>query len=418
MTNSCGDLPLRNYSLTQMTNRLLYTFSCSVTNLENLVYIILQKFNVSDWDTDWQYVLHWCKPVVATSWNCHMVSNTIRGATLFLGNLNFVRLNWMGVMNRLSGHGMYKYIPGFNSNMFGRHWQFTPALYSRAAVEFPMAMNTWLGGYGKTSIDLCQSIVESATGELLASGVFRIVNVDPKTQAAAALPDGLRETLSKITLGKADKRFPLVKPPTSIPDKSFSCKVTVRYDDMDFYFHSTQGAYLGFARECAAQASTAGYYTRLKDDIAFHLACETTGVHFGESFAGDQLQVSTWEDSQCPLLLHFTVSKEHCIIYYATVRYFDVSWIRLEILLLLCLVSHTVIFRTNGDRAYLLIYALNHYQIKYQNNPRFCSFHIVNYFLSSHYILLFSFVILQPFSYIQLFNRGTSRKCKISTIAW
>jgi len=228
-------------------------------------------------------------------------------------------------MNRLRGHSLFDYMQGFHSNMFGRHWRFTPALYSRAAIDFPMTMKTWLGGFGKTSIDLCQSIQESATGDLLASGVFRIVNVDPETQSAVALPDKLRETLSKTEVAEAGERFPIIKPPAVIPDRSFSCQMMVRYEDMDFLFHTTQGAYLGFARECAAQASKSGFYSCLNDDIAFHQASETTGIHFAESFAGDEVKVSTWEDSGCPLLLHFTVSKNDRVIYYATVQYSDAS---------------------------------------------------------------------------------------------
>jgi len=206
--------------------------------------------------------------------------------------------------------------------MFGRHWRFTLPLYRRAAVNLPMTMRTWLSGFGRTSIDLCQTIHESSSGDLLASGVFRIVNVDPKTQSALALPDKLREMLSETEIIGVSERFPVIKPPAAIPDESFSCKVTVRHDDMDFLFHTTQGAYLGFARECAAQASNAGFYSRLRDDIAFHLAAETTGIHFAESFAGDELTVSTWEDTCCPLLLHFTVSRHSHVIYYATVQYF------------------------------------------------------------------------------------------------
>ena len=241
---------------------------------------------------------------------------------MFVGYLNFAKLNRMGETNRVRGHGVFEYVPGFNSNMFGRHWRFTLPLYSRAAVDLPMTMRTWLSGFGRTSIDLCQTIRESSTGDLLASGVFRIVNVDAETQSAVALPDKLREMLSEMELSGADERFPTINSPDAIPEKSYSCKVAVRHDDMDFLFHTTQGAYLGFARECAAQASNARFYSRLHDDIAFRRASETTGIHFAESFAGDELTVATWEDARCPLLLHFTVSRHNRIIYYATIRYF------------------------------------------------------------------------------------------------
>jgi len=246
--------------------------------------------------------------------------SVLTGVVLFVGYLNIAKFNRMAETNRLRGHGVFEFMEG--SNMFGRHWRFTLPLYSRAAVDLPMETRTWLSGFGRTSIDLCQTVRESSTGDLLASGVFRLVNVDPKTQRSAALPDRVREALSATEIFEAGERFPVIKPPSAIPEKSFSCKVGVRYDDMDFLFHTTQGAYLGFARECAAQASNAGFYSWTSDDIAFRLASETTGIHFAESFAGDELAVSTWEDTASPPLLHFTVSRHNRIIYYATIRFF------------------------------------------------------------------------------------------------
>jgi len=268
--------------------------------------------------------LNRCSTYLCTTVQLPLILSTHISHFVCIGYLNFAKLNRMGETNRLMGHGVFDYMEGFHSNMFGRHWRFTLPLYSRAAVDLPMTMRTWLGGFGRTSIDLCQTIRQSSTGDLLASGVFRVVNVDPNTQRAVALPDRLREKLSAETVKVvgAGERFSAIRPPSAVPDGSFSCKVTVRHDDMDFLFHTTQGAYLGFARECAAQASESGFYSRLCDDIAFHLASETTGVHFAESFAGDELTVSTWEDAVCPLLLHFTVSRHDRVIYYATIRYF------------------------------------------------------------------------------------------------
>jgi hypothetical protein len=92
---------------------------------------------------------------------------------------------------------------------------------------------------------------------------------------------------------------------------------------MDLMFHSNQGAYLGFVLECAAQASESGYYKGIRDDIAFWRARTSTGIHLMESLAGDELDVSTWQNADNQLLLHFVVSKNGQMIYYAEIEYYS-----------------------------------------------------------------------------------------------
>jgi acyl-CoA thioesterase FadM len=205
--------------------------------------------------------------------------------------------------------------------VFGRQWIFQPALYDRAAVEFPMVFRNGISGVGRSSIDLWQTLEDEADGSVLASMTFRMVNIDPvRRGSSVALPEDIRKEALRRVSSDGDK-FPKFSVPDVVPTDAFSSRTRVRYDDMDVRFHTNQGSYLGFALECASRAAESGYYSHIREDVAFRRARRTTGVHLAESHAGDDLNVSTWQDANNQLLLHFAVFKQGHIIYYAQVDY-------------------------------------------------------------------------------------------------
>jgi len=223
----------------------------------------------------------------------------------------------------------------------GRHWTFSPRLYERAAINFPMNVHLNWNGVGKSSFDLSQDYyvdgqsaanTEAAAAaaaatqdaEPLATIVFRLVNVDPLTRKPAPLPEFFTSIAKKV-MDPDGQRFPSLRAPTSIPDRSYRCRVKVRYDEIDWYFHTNVSAYLGFAFECASKAATAGFYSAIDDDIAFYRAKKATSIYMSESRAGDELEVSTWEDLDNPMLLNFAVSKDGKLIYFAQIEYYDKS---------------------------------------------------------------------------------------------
>jgi len=153
----------------------------------------------------------------------------------------------------------------------GRHWTFSPRLYQRAAVNFPTAIRWNWTGFGNASYDLHQlfleddhpttdaaaAAVDSVDYEPLATCLIRLVNVDPVARKPAPLP----EFFTKIAMKLANpdgERFPLLRPPIEIPDHSYRCRVTVRYDDTDWYSHTNVSSYLGFVLKCASNAAKAG----------------------------------------------------------------------------------------------------------------------------------------------------------------
>lgn len=212
--------------------------------------------------------------------------------------------------------------------MFGTHLRVAERLYRSAAVERPMTFGAGYSAVGTSSVDVFQTMSDAATRDILATRLCRAVHVDSVTRRSAPMPDGIRdaflaELAPETDDGDGRHRFPELPFPLAVPHRHHACDVTVRHADLDFLFHANQGAYLGFAFECAAGAAAAGHYTRIRDDVCFYPAKTGSGLHLAETHAGDRLRVYTWEDADDPLLVYFVVRKDDADVYYGKVEFYD-----------------------------------------------------------------------------------------------
>lgn len=161
-------------------------------------------------------------------------------------------------------------------------WTLSEKLYQRAAIDFPMMMQLSTVNIGTTSFDMQQTYIEMSSSPAhdydgtsvspascvdekpgqdkpLAFRVNRVVIVDIATRKVAPLPNDLVDDLSSLLCEAAeDCRLSFVRPPAAATDKTFKCRVTVRFDDVDFQGHTNTSSYLGFAMECASQAAARG----------------------------------------------------------------------------------------------------------------------------------------------------------------
>ena len=218
----------------------------------------------------------------------------------------------------------------------GRHWTFSRELHQRAAIEFPMIARLSVSGFGNTSFDEFQTYQDASIdcaasspdasairGEPLISLVYRVVNVHPEKHVPMKLPDDAMKALSG-RLVPGDKRFPAIRPPTVVPSPAFSCRIRVRYADIDAYQHTNTSSYIKFALECAAHAAEAGFYTSVKGDPAFYRVKTSSSMYLMESGVGDELTMSTWEHDENKMLLNFAaINKQNKIIYFTSIEFFD-----------------------------------------------------------------------------------------------
>lgn len=215
----------------------------------------------------------------------------------------------------------------------GRLWNFSQRFYDRAAVEFPLSARCVISRVGGSSYDTQLSYFEgdgadAAAGsgpvpKPLATVVYRAVHVDADSFKPAPLPKYFVDELT-ANLAPGSLQFPTLAPPQAAEEsKTFKSRLRVRYDDMDMLFHTNHSAYLMYAMDCASEAAKAGFYSKVREDVAFYKARGTISVHLGQSRAGDELEVASWEDRENPLLLHFLISKGDQVIYYTNIEYYD-----------------------------------------------------------------------------------------------
>ena len=232
--------------------------------------------------------------------------------------------------------GRHVYVPGHqmavdksvrskvNLFFFASEWSVSPTLYERAAIELTILHRGTVSRVGNTSVDMLQTFVDERNSNFLASRLCRLVNINPRTKKSVVLPESIRQALAdNIRATDRRKLSDTAKLLTAIPADRFASKILVRYSDMDHLFHANQGSYLGFALECASLASTSGYYRHFKEDMCFYRIRAIWAVHLQEAFAGDELDVLTWQDSDYPMLLYFAIQKKEQFIYRASIEYYD-----------------------------------------------------------------------------------------------
>ncbi|ELU18193.1 hypothetical protein CAPTEDRAFT_219915 [Capitella teleta] len=205
----------------------------------------------------------------------------------------------------------FKTFLGINEDMIvlGNHVTMSDSLYEKASFNLPMTLEMSLLHFGNTSVDSKIAIIDDRTGDEFASSIRRLVCIDVKTSRPTAIPDAWKDVVApdwaQTSSVPAFKPFDPFKP----PKKQFRQKVLVQHDDTDYLAHTNQASYTRYAENCAAVASKAGFFDNFKGDICFYPVRKLSVAYAGESFPGDELEISTWQDGMDADTVYFHVSK-------------------------------------------------------------------------------------------------------------
>ena len=99
------------------------------------------------------------------------------------------------------------------------------------------------------------------------------------------------------------------------PWQKFSYFVEVRHSDTDNLYHSNQASYFQFCMDAATEATKLGHFRLLKGDLLSYRLELMESLFKGESFPGDKLQVSVWENQAKPSEIFSQIEKEGQIIW-------------------------------------------------------------------------------------------------------
>jgi acyl-CoA thioesterase FadM len=207
--------------------------------------------------------------------------------------------------------------------MVGMHIEISDDFYQTASMSSEMRIVAKLSSIGKSSFSYHLTLTNEDSGQVMASMFRELVHIGAKTRKPEPFDPNFRQTVNRILEGFQLRPPSRLVLPSVNRQNCYSCKIRVLNIDMDIYYHTTQLKYVDYALECAAQATESGYYKRLKKDICNYCVKKSSFVHLGESHAGDELLVMTWEDQLNPLLLYFVVTNNGKDICQAKMEFYD-----------------------------------------------------------------------------------------------
>ena len=207
--------------------------------------------------------------------------------------------------------------------VLGYHIEVSSELYRTASLASKMKMVTKVSNVGNSSFTLHTSIVDEMSGQTMATMSRDMVQVNIKTRKSEQFPPAFKQKLRNIMDGFQIQLPTRLVLPSVGRENCFRCKLIVNNSDMDYYDHTTQVKYVDYTLECAARATVSGYYVKLKRDIFSYCVRKFSILHVGESHAGDELMVMTWEDQLNPFLLYFVVLKGGKDICQAKIEFYD-----------------------------------------------------------------------------------------------
>lgn len=176
---------------------------------------------------------------------------------------------------------------------------------------------------GNSTITFRTIMMNETSGVVLAIHYWDNIHVNAKTRKAEPFPADFKQKVQKM-LSMAPIQSPQrLRLPAVDRRNCYCCKLVVRNIDMDGNDHTTQVMYVEYALEIAAQATSSGYYKKLQGDICGYGVKNAQFVHTGESAAGDELLLMTWEDESNPLLIYFVIRKDSKDVCHAKIEFYD-----------------------------------------------------------------------------------------------
>ena len=120
---------------------------------------------------------------------------------------------------------------------------------------------------------------------------------------------------SALYNGMSKEFHPILRNFPKKPMKCFELPVYVRHSDTDTLYHSNHASYYTYCLDVATEGAKRGHFRLLKGDLLSHRLELLESLFKGESFPGDKLQVSVWENQVKPSEIFSQIEREGEIIW-------------------------------------------------------------------------------------------------------
>jgi len=197
-------------------------------------------------------------------------------------------------------------------------------LYRLSASYSPILCKRKFGYMGKTSLSLIMELSDRETGVVLARCERQVVYIGTENRKAHPLPKYLERF--KDQYPRYEFVVEVRYKPTDL-SKVYVAMIKIAASDMDFNYHTNQSMYYRFSLDAAYEAWKSGFLRNfIADPCEYGVRCYE-GKHVRETFAGDQIYVTVWEDDNDKLTLHFELRNivGNAYIMYQKIVFFPLS---------------------------------------------------------------------------------------------
>ncbi|WAR05073.1 hypothetical protein MAR_020442, partial [Mya arenaria] len=139
------------------------------------------------------------------------------------------------------------------------------------------------------------------SGETLVKAEMSFVYVDFKTRKPCPFPDWYNQLKEGQELTKPSER--LVTP--DIPHEAFKFDLQSAFSDIDHNGHVNQSVYVKWCTDAGTEAALKGHYSGFKGNIGTYPMNTFELKYVGEVLANEPVVISTWQDKDNHLVLHF-----------------------------------------------------------------------------------------------------------------
>ncbi|XP_041374958.1 uncharacterized protein LOC121387812 isoform X1 [Gigantopelta aegis] len=196
------------------------------------------------------------------------------------------------------------------SQTFDFNWE--NIAYAKRDMTFPYTITLDIVGIGRTSLQWKQTMVNSMDGSCLATGLVHMVLMDSASRRPREIPLEFKKKYCRFV---KQSPFAVINIP-EIPAVCVSLPVTVPYSDIGPNSHFNQACFFKHAFNCVRKANQIRPFYRFGKDIGERAMKKNFVLFKGESFEGDQLVFSCWQDRNQPQHIHTVITNNDRVLAY------------------------------------------------------------------------------------------------------
>ncbi|XP_052805340.1 uncharacterized protein LOC128234841 [Mya arenaria] len=228
-------------------------------------------------------------------WSLAKVFEAIRFTVLPKGFGHFPRLKDDG-HSMFMASALYKVTDKGNEVTSHSYW----------GLHTPFLANLKIFYAGTSAFSFNILLSDYRSGETLVKAEMSFVYVDFKTRKPCPFPDWYNQLKEGQELTKPSER--LVTP--DIPHEAFKFDLQSAFSDIDHNGHVNQSVYVKWCTDAGTEAALKGHYSGFKGNIGTYPMNTFELKYVGEVLANEPVVISTWQDKDNHLVLHFVISKE------------------------------------------------------------------------------------------------------------